>query len=195
MLAQSLGWRNTFPWKEFIRNSVNLVIYCEVRRFWVLGFSANFVFNLQITYLDPFYHRNSLTPTSSVNPTPLRSYHAQRLSEDFSGLLSRPSRFSDVLLVSSDGVDFPAHKAILAARSPVFDAMFSHEEVSEVTERRVVIEDISSEVMEPLLAYLYSGDTKDVGRYSVELLAAADKVSFLGQKSCLLFCESLYCQS
>lgn len=73
-------------------------------------------------------------------------------------------------------MEFPAHKAILAARSPVFDAMFSHEEVTEVTQRRVVIKDIASEVMEPLLAYLYSGDTREVGRYSVELLAAADKV-------------------
>lgn len=80
--------------------------------------------------------------------------------------------------MAADGRQFPAHKAILAARSAVFTSMFSHGECSESAHRaRVLIEDITSgEVMEALLAYIYSGDTREVGRYSVELLAAADKV-------------------
>lgn len=48
-----------------------------------------------------------------------------RLSDDL-GVLWEQSRFSDVILCIQ-GKEFQAHKAILAARSPVFHAMFEHE--------------------------------------------------------------------
>ncbi len=48
-----------------------------------------------------------------------------RLSEDLSQLFDNSS-FSDVILVVGDR-QFHVHKAILAARSCVFNAMFEHE--------------------------------------------------------------------
>src|SRR5699024_857522 len=78
-------------------------------------------------------------------------------------------------------------KAILSARSTVFDAMFSHEECSESLQKRVEIPDIRPEVMEVLLGYIYSGDTTGVEGCAEELLAAADKVSGFssGPEDCL----------
>ena len=50
-----------------------------------------------------------------------------RLSEDL-GALFESQKFSDVTLVAVvPGKEYQAHKAVLAARSPVFAAMFEHE--------------------------------------------------------------------
>ncbi|KAH9391867.1 hypothetical protein TYRP_022365 [Tyrophagus putrescentiae] len=77
--------------------------------------------------------------------------------------------FADVIL-QSGGEQFPAHKALLTARSPVFAAMFEHPTTKESMEGRVVIEDVSAEVLHLLLTFLYTGVN-----LTVELLAAADK--------------------
>ncbi len=83
--------------------------------------------------------------------------------------------FADVIL-QSGGEQFPAHKALLTARSPVFAAMFEHPTTKESMEGRVVIEDVSAEVLHLLLTFLYTGavDFKSEN-LTVELLAAADK--------------------
>lgn len=49
-----------------------------------------------------------------------------KLSEDL-GALFESQKFSDVTLAVIPGKEYQAHKAVLAARSPVFAAMFEHE--------------------------------------------------------------------
>lgn len=68
------------------------------------------------------------------------------------------------------------HKFILSARSSVFEKMFSHKEMAENRNKKVNITDISPEVMEHFIAYIYSGNIDAVTKYSTELLEAADKV-------------------
>lgn len=63
---------------------------------------------------------------------------------------------SDVTLVL-DGGEVKAHKAILAARSPVFKAMFSHDMV-ETKSNRVEILDVKVDAMEEVLKFLYTGE-------------------------------------
>ena len=58
---------------------------------------------------------------------------------------------SDVTLVV-DGEQIPAHKPILAARSPVFEAMFAHK-MSESLEGKVMIDDMPLGVFRELLRY------------------------------------------
>lgn len=105
-------------------------------------------------------------------------------------------QFSDVTLVVSEPPEqkeeeeeaeqtkrkkIKVHRNILAANSPVFAAMFSHEETSEDLKKEVLIEDVSPETMDRFLSYIYTGSLKgdwtdDEGPF-LELLAAADKVS------------------
>jgi speckle-type POZ protein len=57
---------------------------------------------------------------------------------------------SDVTLIVSGGRSFSAHKVILAARSPVFGAMFAHE-MKESLNGEVLLDDLSPAVMGELL--------------------------------------------
>ncbi|CAB1312124.1 unnamed protein product [Coregonus sp. 'balchen'] len=65
-----------------------------------------------------------------------------RLADELGGLWEN-SRFTDCSLCVA-GQEFQAHKAILAARSPVFSAMFEHE-MEESKKNRVEINDVEPE--------------------------------------------------
>lgn len=71
---------------------------------------------------------------------------------------------------------FSAHKAILAARSPVFAAMFEHG-MEESRANRVQISDIEPDTLAEVLRFIYTGQVVGVDKMAQELLAAADKVS------------------
>ena len=69
--------------------------------------------------------------------------------------LSLSNSLTDVSLVGSNGEALSAHKVILCARSPVFQAMFSNgmkESLSEV----VTIPDIDTAVLRDMLVYVYT---------------------------------------
>ncbi|KAF7253103.1 hypothetical protein EG68_06838 [Paragonimus skrjabini miyazakii] len=69
---------------------------------------------------------------------------------------------------------FEAHKAILAARSPVFAAMFEHG-MEESRANRVEITDMEPETLAEVLHYIYTGQVFGLDKLAHELLAAADK--------------------
>ncbi|UYV82973.1 DNAH8 [Cordylochernes scorpioides] len=95
-----------------------------------------------------------------------------RLSDDLSQLLES-HRFSDVVLYAGDK-KFHAHKAILAARSQVFDAMFSHK-MKESLKNKVHIEDVDPDVLWGMLQFIYSGKISQMAQIAGGLLVAADK--------------------
>lgn len=97
-----------------------------------------------------------------------------KLSEDLGNLFDN-ERFSDVSL-AVNGHEFQAHKAILAARSPVFAAMFEHE-MEERKQNRVAITDVDDEVLKEMLRFIYTGKAPNLEKMADDLLAAADKVS------------------
>lgn len=110
-----------------------------------------------------------------------------RLSKDFENLLN-DSEFTDCTF-SVGGVEFKAHKAIVAARSPVFRAMFGHQ-MEESKCNRVVIQDISSDVFKEMLSFLYTGAAPNLDGMASELLAAADKYHLERLK---VMCEESLC--
>lgn len=63
---------------------------------------------------------------------------------------------SDVQFCFKKGETIGGHVSILAARSPVFAAMFQHD-MQESNTREVAIEDIRPEIFKELLHYIYSG--------------------------------------
>ena len=75
--------------------------------------------------------------------------------------------------VNCGGMSFACNKFILAARSPVFKAMFQHD--TEENQTNVVnIEDIEPNVLEEMLIYIHTGDAPNINDIAKKLLAAAD---------------------
>lgn len=114
------------------------------------------------------------------------------LVRDFSQLLQNSStKLSDLQIKvnrnstsnaneSDDETSYPpvttfhAHKLILAARSPVFAAMFSSRNI-ENTKNIIEINDLRSETIQSMLEYIYTGKVNDIKKSTVELYRCADK--------------------
>lgn len=72
-------------------------------------------------------------------------------------------------------VEFKAHKCVLAARSPVFKAMFNYKLKENLT-NQVVIEDCKPEVVRAMLKYIYTAYLPDEARLiAFDLYIAAEK--------------------
>ncbi|GIY92562.1 TD and POZ domain-containing protein 3 [Caerostris extrusa] len=105
------------------------------------------------------------------------------LSKDFLHLLDQgASSFADMNL-KCGFVTVPAHKSILAARSPVFAAMFETEMIENLT-NVVDITDMDVCALRNMLTFMYSGRIENLTIASAgDLLFAADKYQLQGLKS------------
>ncbi|GBN07327.1 TD and POZ domain-containing protein 1 [Araneus ventricosus] len=101
--------------------------------------------------------------------------------------------FSDTELRTSTKT-FPAHKAILSARSPVFRNMFSHD-MKEKISGHVDITDFEDDTVHRMLLFIYTAVTDDLHLESAsKLYAAADKYHILTLKSrCSSFLKENLC--
>ena len=100
--------------------------------------------------------------------------HKDELCEGFSGLFES-MQYSDVI-INVPGQQFTAHKAILAARSPVFAAMLKPSSKEYLT-GIVDVVDIEANVFKELLRYIYTGQVplEKMDEVAAWLLVAADK--------------------
>ena len=83
----------------------------------------------------------------------------------------RDGHHCDVTLMVQ-GQSFPAHRVVLAASCPFFEALFASE-MREKEERKVILESFSVAVMEPLLQYLYTGVLEIADEYVAQDLVVA----------------------
>lgn len=81
--------------------------------------------------------------------------------------------FCDATLDVS-GKELKVHKAILAAKSPVFYAMFSNN-TKEANENLVKIDDVTFDVMKDVVQFMYTGFIKNFENHAHEVLIVADK--------------------
>lgn len=86
---------------------------------------------------------------------------ASDLSEAIRVFQEKGADSADISLMC-EGKTFPAHKAILAARSDVFAAMFQHSTTREAVANEVHIEDFDSATVERFLRYIYGGFNMDL---------------------------------
>ena len=78
---------------------------------------------------------------------------ATELATDVLNIQWNEKENSDITLICSS-MRFSAHKAILAARSPVFAAMFRHSDTEEAATNEVRINDTDSSTLERFLWYV-----------------------------------------
>lgn len=103
----------------------------------------------------------------------------------------RPSLgFSDVVLVAfdefhSNPVPVPAHKAVLASRSPVFKAMFETE-MEESRSGTINISDVSYDALRAFVNYLYTAEACLDEQLACDLLVLAEKYEVKHLKT---YCE------
>ena len=107
------------------------------------------------------------------------------LQLDFTSLLESGT-LADVTL-QVEGTQLPAHKTVLAARSPVFRAMFNYD-VREKSEQTVHIVDLKADVVREMLTYIYTDTSPNASKMAADLLIAADKYD-LGRLR--LICEDV----
>ncbi|XP_054713863.1 speckle-type POZ protein B-like [Uloborus diversus] len=126
-------------------------------------------------------HLNSSRQTTGRSTMAYRHPNAT-LSKDFANLLEEKI-FTDVVLTVDDR-KFSVHKSVLAARSPVFRAMFSHP-MRESEQNIVVIDDTSEKVLGEVLYFIYSGKVSEglTVNLALDLLQAADKYCLLDLKA------------
>ncbi|XP_055952816.1 TD and POZ domain-containing protein 1-like isoform X1 [Argiope bruennichi] len=120
-----------------------------------------------------------ITVVGKVNVSP--GIEKSTILQDFEALYNS-GLFSDVILCIG-GREFNVHKAVLAARSPVFAAMFRNE-MKENSENRIQIEDSNEIAVEELLRYLYAEKTIPLTPYlALDLFELADKYDIQNLKA------------
>eukprot|EP00095_Tigriopus_kingsejongensis_P001346 snap_masked-scaffold1057_size73593-processed-gene-0.19 protein:Tk01346 transcript:snap_masked-scaffold1057_size73593-processed-gene-0.19-mRNA-1 annotation:"speckle-type poz isoform x2" len=111
---------------------------------------------------------SSLSSTSSTSSSP-----ATLLSQE--GRISHleDMKYTDLALVC-EGREFPCHKFMLARKSDVFDAMFSHE-FRESVSNQVHITDLDADSVQEMIRFLYIGRVWHMDRVNRGLFVTADK--------------------
>ena len=109
------------------------------------------------------YQVTKLLPTYGKQPD---------LASDISRFLTSTSN-GDVTFVIRER-EFPGHKLILSARSPVFAAMFQHD-MKESALNRVEIADIEPDIFQALLRFMYTDQVDLTIEKAIALLAAANR--------------------
>ncbi|KFO22065.1 Speckle-type POZ protein [Fukomys damarensis] len=102
-----------------------------------------------------------------------------------SRFLPQPSNNSVLRNVTEE---FQAHKAILAAHSPVFNTMFKQESIK----NRVEINNMEPEVFKEMICFIYTRKATNPHRMMHDLLAAADKYHLEHMK---VMCEETLCSN
>ena len=102
------------------------------------------------------------------------------LSDDY-GQLFENQNLSDVTMSVND-TEFKVHSVILAARSPVFAAMFKHD-MKERNTGIVKVDDIDQGVMKEVLRFVYTGKVLNLDEMADSLLAAAEKYQLIRLKA------------
>ncbi|XP_057317941.1 speckle-type POZ protein-like A [Microplitis mediator] len=92
------------------------------------------------------------------------------------------SKVGSDIIINVDDTNFEAHRSILMARSPVLAAMFSHEMI-EKKDNKISIPDITPEIFEKVLEYIYTDEVSGLAKIADDLLEAADKYQLLSLKN------------
>jgi len=118
--------------------------------------------------------------TSNTGAMKMNAFRKEnRLSSEIKDLFLN-EKFTDFEILCENEV-FKCHKIILAARSPVFDAMLTHNMV-ENKQSRVEINDLDVSTVNDMISYIYSGKVANLDGNAKNLLAAAENYQLVDLK-------------
>ncbi|XP_065223979.1 speckle-type POZ protein-like isoform X2 [Planococcus citri] len=102
-------------------------------------------------------------------------------------------KHTDVVF-TTNGSNYPAHKAILAARSPIFAAMFQREDMENGKNKtiRINVTQMNEEVLRAMLQYIYTGKCENLATLAGELFVAAAEY---GLDELRKICEQTLCEA
>ncbi|GKV44554.1 hypothetical protein SLEP1_g51724 [Rubroshorea leprosula] len=111
---------------------------------------------------------------SSIWPEGSTESQSNATALEYLGRMLTEGIHTDITINASDG-SIGAHRAILAARSPVFRSMFSHD-LKEKELSTINISDMSIEAVQAFLSYIYGNiQHEEFLTHRLALLGAADK--------------------
>ena len=103
------------------------------------------------------------------------------LAEELASFVA-DARFSDIVFYVR-GRQFPAHKVVLAARSPILLSMFEEQQAPSRNNQRIEVKEIEPDVFQQALKYIYTGQVDHLETMAAPLLAIADKYALANLKS------------
>ncbi|KAJ5073919.1 pep-cterm sorting domain-containing protein [Anaeramoeba ignava] len=106
-----------------------------------------------------------------------------KLQDDFTNLFQIQDEFSDFKIIIEDPKNpneekiFYTHRSILNCRSDYFQALF-RSKMKEYQEGKILFKNISSNIMEKILGFIYTGSLQVTNEDAVEILVLAKKFFF-----------------
>ncbi|GFT23918.1 speckle-type POZ protein A [Nephila pilipes] len=170
----------------YVKNDV-LSLYCEYT--WCDGIASEAIENFYVGITSPL-NRYPIMPTAHLANADVEKM--VDLRKDFECLYVE-GILSDVELRTATRT-FPAHKAILSSRSPVFLAMFTTD-MKEKVQECVDVPDVEDDILRRMLLYVYTNALEGLLQESaLKLYAAADKYEIVTLKSkCRSFLKRTLC--
>ncbi|XP_065223893.1 speckle-type POZ protein-like [Planococcus citri] len=117
---------------------------------------------------------------SSTDPTLETTCIKLNPSENLESMLENPE-FADVVFITN-GHMYPAHRSILAARSPAFADMIRRKDTKNGKNKKIRIQvtNVDGEVLHAMLKYIYTGKCENFEKLAEKLFVAAVKYGLDG---------------
>ncbi|XP_044574718.1 speckle-type POZ protein-like [Cotesia glomerata] len=145
-------------------------------------------YELELLVNDSLTIHTEITVNDDARTIPIKDFcssnFANQLANDLEHFYQSKIN-TDVTFIVGDK-KFQAHKIILSSRSPVLAAMFTHDMIEKKTSR-VSVEDITSEIFEKFLNYMYTDRVANLDDVALDLLKTADMYQIQSLKD---ICES-----
>ena len=156
---------NTLCFKHFLsfsdtRGSQSVVFECQIK----------------VWSLDAPVHTN---PQSLPCVAPVHKFNLSNIMDQ----ARKDELFTDVTIVAADGKEFKAHKVVLAAQSSFFKTRFESrwtDRIKYASQDRVEMSDVSANIMEAILSYVYTGKVARVHKIAYDTLSIAEEYGLEG---------------
>ena len=154
------GFTGYIPMKQlhYYRDGDNLIIHCHI-----------YVHQLE----NPIH---TIYPATADHVTQAPKFDLSKIMDG----ARQNGQCTDIILVTEDK-EFKAHKVVLVSQSPFFATRFE-DRWTEQCGNRIDMTDIPTDIMEAILAYVYTGNVVNIAQIAHRLLPKAEKYQLEGLK-------------